>query len=368
MKLLISILLSLVVNVVVGQTDSTLYSFFIAGHSCGKPGINNTGLHPAFKAKFEYIKNRPEIKFGVLTGDIVIANPVAQDWDEVDAEIDTLGLPVYFAVGNHDMENRPLYESRYGITYYHFFYQNDLFIVIDPNIDGWSITGDQLEFLENVVNSNAQYVDNIFLFFHQLLWWKWNNIYASTIPNSYVGMVSPTNFWTIVEPLFHQLPNNVVFCAGDMGGQDYSSDFMYDAYDNMQFVGSGMGEGIGDNFIVININSDKSISYDLICLNDSVLDCFGQLTDYQLSPNGYYSTLLTNNLIYPNPATNYITIKQNNNSASIQIININGQLVLENQYNKLISQDIDISHLPKGLYILKLTTDLHQFSSKLIIQ
>lgn len=370
MKLLASILLSLIVSVVIGQTDSTLYSFFIAGHTCGQPGINNTGFHPPFKMKFEYIQNRTEIKFGVLTGDIVIGDPTSQDWDEIDAEIDTLGLPVYFAVGNHDMEDRPLFESRYGITYYHFIYENDLFIILDPNIDGWSITGIQKEFLENTVYDNYQSVSNIFVFFHQLLWWDRSNIYADFNPNTVTGRIIPVNFWTDIEPLFNELPNPVIFCAGDMGSGCWCADFIYDSYDNISFVGSGMGESIGDNFIVINVAQNKSITYDLICLNDSTLNCFGELTDYQLSPNSNTDTYLTNNLIYPNPATNYITIEQNNHqqSTSIQILNINGQLVMNNKYSYLIKQKIDISHLHKGLYVLKITNDMNHFTYKLIIQ
>ena len=82
-----------------------------------------------------------------MTGDIVFPFPNAQDWDEIDAEIDTLDLPIYFTVGNHDMENCPLFESRCGIAYFDFIYNNDLFIVLDPDIDGWNITGSQLLFL-----------------------------------------------------------------------------------------------------------------------------------------------------------------------------------------------------------------------------
>ena len=231
--ILIKLILS--ISLLEAQTDSSLYSFFIAGHTYGQPGVNNIGLHPPFKEKFGYIQNRTEIKFGVLTGDIVSPGPTAQDWDEVDADIDSLGLPIFFAVGNHDMENRPLFESRYGNTYYYFIYQNDLFIVIDPYIDGWSISGPQLEFLENVVDSNYQSVDNIFVCFHPLLWWEPDNIYANIKPNSFAGMVSPINFWTDIEPLFHQLPNQVVFCAGDLGATSWSNDFMYDLYDNISF-------------------------------------------------------------------------------------------------------------------------------------
>ncbi|MFK5970583.1 MAG: T9SS type A sorting domain-containing protein [Candidatus Marithrix sp.] len=365
----ILLLLLMCINVLEAQTGASLYSFFIAGHTYGAPGVNNIGLHPPFKEKFGYIQNRTEIKFGVLTGDIVRPQPIAQDWDEVDADIDSLGLPVYFAVGNHDMENRPLFESRYGITYFSFIYENDLFIILDPNIDGWSILGPQLAFLEDVVYSNYESVDNIFVLFHQLLWWENNNIYQPFKPNSFFGINNPTNFWSHIEPLFNQLPNQVVFCAGDMGAASWSSDFVYDSYDNITIVGSGMGEGVGDNFVIINVNQDKSVNYDLICLNDSIIECFGELTDYQLSPDGNDEIYTFRSKIYPNPATNNFTIElDKDNNTIIQLFNISGYLVFEEQYHKIDKQNIDISSLQKGLYVIKVTSSLMQSTTKLVIQ
>jgi len=350
------------------QSTSSTYSFFIAGHTYGQPGVNNVGLHPPFKAKFDYIRSRDEIKFGVLTGDIVSPGPIAQDWDEVDADIDSLGIPVYFAVGNHDMENRPLFESRYGSTYYSFLYENDLFIILDPNIDGWSILGDQLVFLENTVESNYQSVDNIFVLFHQLLWWENENIYGPFKPNSTAGIIRPTNFWTVIEPLFHELPNNVVFCGGDMGAAWWSADFVYDNYDNITIVGSGMGEEDGDNFVVLNINDDKTVSYDLICLSDSTLDCFGDITDYQLSPVNENITSSSKLRLYPNPVIDFLTVELNNtNDVLIQISNITGKLILKKHYRGDSKYKIDLSHLPKGVYLLNAVLKSNISITKFII-
>lgn len=350
------------------QQRNSNYSFFIAGHTYGKSGVNNTGLHPPFKKKFGYIKNRDEIKFGVLTGDIAGKQPTAKDWDEVDADIDSLGIPVYFAVGNHDMENRPLFENRYGITYSSFKYEKDLFIILDPNIDGWSISGEQFIFLDSVVNSNYLDSDNIFVFFHQLLWWKWNNIYSDIVPNSYFGMETPTNFWTEIEPMFNDLPNNVIMCSGDLGGTSYSSDFMYDTYDNITLISSGMGEGDGDNFIVINVDTNNNLSYDLICLNDPVLNCFGDLTDYEIL--SVEESVFQGFHIYPNPASSVVNIMNENLDINrIIITNLFGDQILShsvsNQENEI---HINISHLPTGMYIITFELNTYMVNQKLIVQ
>lgn len=140
------------------------HSFFIAGHTYGSPGVDNEGLHPAFKNKFNLIQNDESVDFGILTGDIVITG-TEQNWNEVDVDLNELGLPVYFAAGNHDMTDRALFESRHGQTYYSFVHQSDLFIVLDPNIDEWNISGDQLQFLQGVLNDEVQNINNIFVFF-----------------------------------------------------------------------------------------------------------------------------------------------------------------------------------------------------------
>lgn len=340
-----------------GQTDYQPYSFFIAGHTSG-----NSGLYRPFKLKFRYIQDRHEIKFGILTGDIVPPNPISQDWDRVDAAIKFLGLPIYFAVGNHDMENRPLFESRYGDTYYHFIYQNDLFIVLDPNLDHWNISMTQLENLEKLIESKHQLVDNIFVFFHQLLWWEKDNRYSGITPNSFAGRATTINFWSQVEPLFHQLTNNVVLCAGDMGAGNWGSDIMFDNYHNITFIASGMGGGTGDNFVVINVDQEKNIQYDLICLNDTNLNCFGALTDYDMSP-------ITTYKIYPNPATKSITVELDETShATVQIVSLNGQVLYEKQSKNEYKQCIDVSNLNQGVYLIRTTSQVNISTAKLIIQ
>jgi len=367
-KYLLLILLQICAVSTFAQNDTIQYSFFIAGHTYGKPGVNNVGLLPPFKQKFDYIKSRDEIKFGVLTGDIVFPNPQAHDWDEVDADIDSLGLPVYFAVGNHDMENRPLYESRYGDTYYYFIFHGDLFIVLDPNLDEWNISGDQLEFMKKTVNDNVDSVDNIFVLFHQFLWWEKDNKYSHLKPNSFAGRAETINFWTEIEPFFHQLPNKVFFLAGDMGAAWWSSDFMYDSYDNISFVCSGMGEGIGDNFVILNIDSLKHVSYDLICLNEDELECFGELTDYRIT-SSTTENQPWNVKIYPNPVTDYLKIDFDKriNGATIQLFNTVGQLVLEQPCNTQYN-NIKLSGFQKGLYILKISSGTYHSINKVVVQ
>ena len=268
-------------NLDVSEEMSIDYSFFIAGHTYGTPGVDNQGLHPPFRNKFDFIQDVESLIFGVFTGDIVIEG-TTQNWDEIDQELNTLDIPVYFAAGNHDITDRVLYESRYGQSYYSFTNHADLFIVLDPNIDSWNISGDQLVFLENVLDSEAQNANNIFVFFHQLLWWEPDNIYQNVALNSLAGRADTINFWSQIEPLFTELSNPVHLFAGDVGAFSTGSEFMFHQYDNITLIASGMGGNVRDNFVIIDVYDDGSVGYRLIALNDPDVTALGKLEDYIL--------------------------------------------------------------------------------------
>jgi len=264
------------------EDSNVLYSFFAAGHTYGKPYVDNVGFHPPFKQKFDLIRKNKNIEFGVLTGDMVIEG-TELNWEEVDSDIALLEVPIYKVVGNHDMSDRDLYESRYGKTYYSFTNHQDLFIVLDPLIDGWSIKGDQLDFLKNTLHSHKDSVDNVFVFFHQLIWRNSENIYKNIWLNSFYGKNVPINYWDEIEPMFRSLKNSVFMISGDVGAFYTGDEFVYHQYENITLIASGMGAGVRDNFIIINVNKNKSVDFDLIALNHNEdIDALGRLQDYKL--------------------------------------------------------------------------------------
>ena len=205
--------------------------------------------------------------------------PSGKDWDEVDSVLNFLDAKVYFVAGNHDVRDRELYESRYGRSYFEFSYGGDLFVVLDPNLDGWDISGKQLDFFKDVIISKAGKSQNIFVFFHQLLWWDKTNKYKKVRPNSVKARKDTINFWNEIEPVLHELTNPVYMFAGDMGGTNWSDYLMYDHYDNITFVASGMGSGKGDNFIIANVKQD-TVMLEVVSLSTDGIQSMGKIEDY----------------------------------------------------------------------------------------
>ncbi|MFT5698314.1 MAG: hypothetical protein ACI8ZB_001169 [Desulforhopalus sp.] len=258
------------------NSKNALYTFFVAGHVYGNPTVRKAhagqlGLYPIF---LEVIKRdiiNEGIDFGFFTGDIVYRNTISE-WDAVDKNIEEIGVPVHLVPGNHDVANKKLFYGRYvpngKTTYKKFTHKGDLFIILDPNIARWNISGRQLEFLKNTLEKSSEY-ENIFVFFHQILWWKKNNKYRKSYLNSRYGRAKDINFWTEIEPIFKQLNNNVYMFAGDTGVAK-SSLPSYDAYDNIHFVASGMGGGVNDNYVKVCVNKDanQTVNVEFVWLND----------------------------------------------------------------------------------------------------
>jgi hypothetical protein len=256
------------------------YTFFVAGHTYGSPGVNNIGLHPPFEAFYETINTYPKMFTGILTGDIVRFS-TSQDWDEVDASLQQLNMPIHFAVGNHDMMNRTLVESRYGATYKSFTKDNDLFIILDLNLANWKIEGEQLDFLINTLDSLGEGSDHIFVFFHQLMWWKNNHLFSNNKPNSFEGKADSLNFWTELEPRFNVLDKPIFLFAGDVGAVVNSESLMYYKDVEITYISSGMGRNEKDNFIIVEVWSDGHVYCKPFWLNNANnLNRLGKIEDY----------------------------------------------------------------------------------------
>lgn len=350
----------LVVTTMSGQRP---YKFFIAGHTGGLSGLNNEGLHPPFMRTMDQYKGTTSLSFGVLLGDMVTKDPTATDWEEVRADVEKFGMPIYFTPGNHDLEDPALYQEYIGDRYYHFIYEKDLFIVLDPLLDRWNISGNQLGFLQEVLDQNYRSVDHIFVFFHQVLWWERENKYGKVRPNSKEGRAAQINFWDTIVPLFHALPNRVTMCAGDMGGAPWSHSLMYDRNENIEFIGTGMGSGRADNFVVMDVDERKNISYEVVCLDTIVYHCMGPIENHHF---GYTVDTTKHEVdfnVYPNPARDWITVTGGNGEEikTLSVINMLGMSFDIVRGSNVRARYLDISELPVGLYYGKLeTTDTFQ--------
>lgn len=275
-------------EVVPGQViDRTPYKFFVAGHVYGDPveATDSVGLYPPFYRKLPEISADKSIEFGVFTGDIVKWNEAFR-WDSVDHQIARHNLEVYMVPGNHDVDVGKDYENwhaRYGPSYYSFRRHSDLFLFLDPNLDHWRISGDQLEMVKRELHDLA-HIENIFVFTHQVLWWNPNpdSLFYRTYANSTDGRQEPQNFWTEVLPLFQPLSQEVYFFAGDVGAWCWRrSVTSYDA-GHIHLMTSGMGCLERSNYLEVSVNSAKRVNIRLVALGPAGENSMGSIRNHKL--------------------------------------------------------------------------------------
>jgi Secretion system C-terminal sorting domain len=73
--------------------------------------------------------------------------------------------------------------------------------------------------------------------------------------------------------------------------------------------------------------------------------------------------------LYPNPTNGKISIQNlSNQPLTISIFNLNGSRLFDMPYKSQTKLDLDLSHLPKGVYLIKIRSKFEVRCKRLIIQ
>jgi 3',5'-cyclic AMP phosphodiesterase CpdA len=201
---------------------------------------------------------------GFLLGDVVV-EASSHEFNILKNDIKSIGnkTNIHISPGNHDVGTGPynakrdIYIQNFGETFKYFKYENDLFILLDANLNNWNIIDDQLQMLKSL-NSGKNEYDNVFIFSHQVIWVddESKNL-SSLIVNSKEGKAEKLNFWNDVFPVIEDIGERVFLFAGDVGAFDNKSEFFYDNIQGVDFFATGMGGGKRDNFLFVHVNHDK---------------------------------------------------------------------------------------------------------------
>ena len=230
--------------------------FFIAGHTYGSIYDQKEIIYPKFYSWLN--ENKPKISRGFFAGDF-IKNFNEENINKFNKKILNLSFDTFYAPGNHefDQENkRKLFKKYFGKTYYSYQNDKNLFIILNPYLNNWSIKNEQLIFLKKQITQYKSNVKNIFLIFHPTIFFEKYNI--DIRPNSYHGF-RKSNFWTEIYPFLKNFKNNFYLISGDFGAYPNNKEFFCDKKENILFIGTGMGSGVNDNILVFQDQNNELI-------------------------------------------------------------------------------------------------------------
>ncbi len=242
---------------VVGQEEKSTadpndFTFIVAGHVYGAPGVINKPFHPPFMDALGDVLKEDTLDFMVLTGDIVQESD-EKSWDRVDKYLDKVGVPTLFAPGNHDLKDRKLYISRYGSTSYIFDIGNNLIVVMDVLNTGWNVDPAVLKEMHRKCDESRY--ENILIFSHHIFWQ--DEKYTPELkPNSMYGRLDSLNFYSRVLPVLGSLRGNVFIYGGDVGALANGSELALHRKGKVRMIASGMGGEKWDNMIKVMVKND----------------------------------------------------------------------------------------------------------------
>ena len=246
-----------------GDWDGQAVTFLAIGHAYGA-AENGQSIHPAatLLASLDRI-NAIEPAFVALLGDNA-RRPTDEQLDALSRSVlERIQAPVFNAVGNHDMLDRPKYEGRFGRTFFRFAYGPAMFVFLDTEIDQGQIAGEQETMLCQAI-AEAQSRDDLAalaLFMHKPLHFIGDPHFADLLAlvNAPSGYPKETNFRAdFMSRLMALAESKAVLLVADDVGVSWSFPFAYETREGrMHCVTTGLGDSRDDCAVQITVARDQ---------------------------------------------------------------------------------------------------------------
>ena len=166
----------------------------------------------------------------------------------LDSFFDLGNINTLWSLGNHDNSNLDLIKDYTNRNNYYTHHSDGItFIVLDTQDSFSNIVGDQLLFLNNVMDT-IQSSTHLILLHHKLIWMLDNGILESKIKdisNVSIGeefyALNHNNFYQDIYPKLKLIQSkniDVICIGGDVGNK--TTEFEYITEDGIQFLASGI--------------------------------------------------------------------------------------------------------------------------------
>jgi hypothetical protein len=128
---------------------------------------------------------------------------------------------------------------------------------------------------------------------------------------------------------------------------------MYDHFNNITLIGSGMGGEVSDNIIITDVYQD-SVYHNLVAINGTDENTLGAIYDYPVDISNTIQSSHSIN-IFPNPTTGLVSINlgKDERNIKIKLINCLGQSIFTKQLDSANILTFNIE-APTGVYFLRI--------------
>lgn len=204
----------------------------------------------------------------LLTGDLFV-EPVSDAQRHGAALYRRLNMPVYNAVGNHDLAGGR-YEELFGATFMAFDRGPDRIIILDSERDNSKILGPQLELLEQAARDAGEgRLRHIFIVSHRPVWAEDDRELGELFRHNTRSMLG-TNFERDVRPLLDRMRSHarVYWVSGSMGGFAPASVFHHEEAEGLFFLQTAIRDEPRDAVLVADVG-EEHVRWWLVSLTGS---------------------------------------------------------------------------------------------------
>lgn len=240
--------------------------FMVAGHIYGAPGDEEFHPSPTFINHVSTLRDL-DPDFMVLLGDTVW-KPKEDNFDILDLLVlEPLQVPIYNAVGNHDVTKRDIYQARYGNTAYAFKFKDQLFLFLDTTLKYYDLDAEQLAFVQNTIEDQMQSSDPlaIHIFMHHVLFLEEDEVYGKQLLKPNEGDGVSESFQVFLESTLYPISQTtpIYIYAGDVGAfkpGNLSPLYKRSPDHNVTFLATGLGNHQNDSILIIEEHAHEGIS------------------------------------------------------------------------------------------------------------
>ena len=263
--------------------NETPLKFLVAGHIYGKPGED--AFHPSPNLINNVsLLDKLDADFMVFLGDTVW-KPTEENFDVLAALVlDPLDMPVFNAVGNHDVTKRDIYQERFGSTVFAFQYKQQLFLFLDTTLKYYDLTEDEYTFIRDVIQERSPEITTIHIFMHHVLFLEEEEILSKPLlkPNEADGN-SPAFLEFVNSELVPVSATTPIYIyAGDVGAFEIgnlSPFYKKMPQANITFLATGLGGNQFDSILILDTAPDNSLIIQPFSLTGREM---GKIEDYSL--------------------------------------------------------------------------------------
>jgi hypothetical protein len=249
------------------------YSFIVSGHFHGASSNLSTFPAATILANIDTL-NSTNCSFLMSLGDMFIDVDATYLEHYQKSLFNKLKMPLFNAVGNHDLSNGNKYEQIYGKTFFSFSNRSECFIVLNTELNDGSIEGEQLAFFKNALaQAEANSTKNIFIFSHRPIWSENDAAYEKLFDGNTRTSLGHNNYEEVIQPIIAGVSKkrSVFWMSGSMAGGPASFFYHKEQETELTFIQTAIRDLPRDAVLKVNV-VDGKISFKGISLTGQVLE------------------------------------------------------------------------------------------------